>query len=241
MKYTTTNFLRKGTTLFLLATEVANAITTRRLPSVPVGGLRGGALSVDDEGNFFSPPSRAATESRIEDGDEFTAKSSCSLAKTGDLVGDSSFPTFVRGGVISTKNDRFGDLFVDDDGNFYSAASPPTMNAIASVRGGDLCVDVEGNFYSPRTATATPFSSCDAGRRLSKAVGRRGEAADRQNDPQQRQPIDKVLLASKITMKKKQTETRDGAQFLENELESKKKHPSAGVKPSVEGAAFVHK
>jgi hypothetical protein len=211
MKTMFMNCIIKAAALLLLVSGEANAIT--RLANVAL--IRGGALCVDNEGNFFSPP--PAAQSRTN---EDVVECDVDNQRSATVSVDS--PTFVRGGVLK-KNDRFGGLCVDDDGNFYSAPTLSTTNAAMFIRGGELCVDNEGNFYSPRITPVVSSSSPGVGSNIPRG-GRRGAVA--YEDGQQLQ-FDQIVLASKIKKKK-------------NKQHGIKKNP-VDMKPSVEGAAFVHK
>jgi len=151
----------------LLAAHGANALIRLQPPTAVASSssmvaplqIRGGALSVDGEGNFYSP--RQTPLSRKVESDDAEEKHlkrrrnpsvSPSSSRTADLASRCSV---LRGGT-KAKNDRIGRLSVDEDGNLYSAQHlvPPPLR----FRGGALSVDSEGNLYSPR-ATATPTLS----------------------------------------------------------------------------------
>merc|ERR1711959_1162 len=136
----------------LLAAHGANALTRLQPPTAVASTpslaaplqIRGGALSVDDEGNLYSSP-RATTQS-LSTKDEApetatifiprrrkSSSSPPSSPRTADLASRT-----VRGSTTTIKNNRFGRLSVDNEGNLYS---PPKLQvnaraAALAVRGG---------------------------------------------------------------------------------------------------------
>lgn len=146
-KTTSANYFRRGNNI---AFAVASALQ-----------IRGGHLSVDNEGNLYTPTTKAVpnqSHSHLTP----AAASSPTEALRG---GNQNNARVVEVGI------GIGGLCVDSEGQFYFAAGNTNTGAgtsaasrLKTLRGGSLCVDNEGNLYSPRRqaraeAVAAPSST----------------------------------------------------------------------------------
>jgi hypothetical protein len=171
-----------------------NAAPRTSSPTSILVGLRGGALAVDNEGCFYTPLS-----------DLRSAKAHS--ADTDDKLSSLASPTeTLRGG---SKNNRFGGLCVDAEGNLYASQASPS-GALESLRGGALEVDNEGNFYSPR-ASSLPKQGPELTPLLPQtlASNRRGNNHKRETEGASSSPDQgRILLAKNKLRRKKTTEDK---------------------------------
>jgi len=160
-------------------------------PTAILAGLRGGALAVDKEGCLYTPRS-----------DLRTAKARS--ADTDDKPSPLASPTeSLRGG---SKNNRFGGLCVDAEGNLY-ASQVSSSGALESLRGGALEVDKEGNFYSLRSL---PKQEPELTPLLTKTLdgNRRGNNHKRETEGASSPDQGRILLAKNKIRRKKTTEDK---------------------------------
>lgn len=176
------------------STNRQNAAPRTSSPTAILAGLRGGALAVDKEGCLYTPLS-----------DLRSAKARS--ADTDDKPSPLASPTeSLRGG---SKNNRFGGLCVDAEGNLYASQASPS-GALESLRGGALEVDKEGNFYSQQSSSL-PKQEPELTPLLTKTLdgNRRGNNHKRETEGASSSPDQgRILLAKNKVRRKKTTEDK---------------------------------